>query len=282
MDKRLVPVFFLLLVLDVFVWKYIFSGDAGDLEIHFLDVGQGDSILLVLPGRAKVLIDGGPDMAAVKQLDKLLPFFDRDIDLVILSHAQQDHFSGLIDVVQRYRIGAFLSNGLRAESERYEFFEKVLEKNNVYSLSLREGDAIRYGDYEFEVLAPSSDFRGADLNESSLVLKFISPDITSLFAADIGFSQEKSLVAKYDVRADILKAAHHGSKYSSGEAFLKAVSPRLAVFEAGENNRFGHPSSEVLARMEKRNIRIFRTDQDGTISVISDKKGARIVKDKPR
>lgn len=278
-SKKLSFLVFLLLLLDVFVWKYVVSENFDSLEIHFLDVGQGDSALLILPGRIKVLIDGGPDMKVIKRLEAILPFFDREIDLMVLSHAQQDHFSGLIDVAQRYRIGAFLSNGLKAESERYEFFEKQLAESRIPSIILREGDLIRYGDSQFRVLFPSLEFKGKDLNKSSLVLRFSSAGLSSLFTGDIGFAEERKILAEQDIKTDILKVAHHGSKYSSDEKFLKAASPVLAVIEAGESNRYGHPSPEVLERLEKTGAKIFRTDKDGTISIIPEKGRLKIIKD---
>ncbi len=263
--KSLSLIFLVLIGFNIFVWYNVLTGGQNDLDIYFLDVGQGDSALVVLPGGVKILIDGGPDKEVLFALSDVLPKTDRYIDIVAMTHAQTDHFSGLYDVIERYKIGAFISTGREGESEAWKEFLKLLEKKDIQIILLGEGDQIKYGDSKFLALSPNKDFlNNEEINESSLVLLLESEGSKSLFTGDIGFETENFLVDAKDIDIDILKVPHHGSRFSSGFGFLREATPEISVVEVG-NNRYGHPTEATLSRLKSIGSSIYRTDQNGTV-----------------
>ena len=263
--KSLSLIFLVLIGFNIFVWYHVLVGGQDDLDLYFLDVGQGDSSLVVLPEGAKVLIDGGPDKSVLFPLSEALPKTDRYIDLVVLSHAQLDHFGGLYDVIERYKIGAFVTTGREGESEAWNDFLKLLEKKNIQVVLLGAGDSIAYKENRFSVMSPNKDFlNNEEINESSLVLLLESENSKSLFTGDIGFETENFLIDTYDMDIDVLKVPHHGSRFSSGINFLREATPAVSVIGVG-NNRFGHPTEAALSRLAAIGSSIYRTDKDGTV-----------------
>jgi len=257
-----------LFVFDGFVWSEIlFHSKNKNTEIYFLDVGQGDSELVILPGGVKILIDGGPNNKILGQLSSILRPTDRYIDLMILSHAQLDHFSGLIDVLSRYRVGAFIYNGRDGTAPSWPELAKIVEQNKVPVEVLAAGDKISYLDNHFDVLMPDKNFiNSADLNETVMVELLQSQNSKILFTGDADAKIEDYLLQRYDLNIDVLKVAHHGSKFSSGEEFLKSILPKVAIIEVGKNS-YGHPTPDVLGRLASIGAQIFRTDNDGMIKL---------------
>ena len=264
-----------LVIFDIFIWgQIVFGGSNENLEVYFLDVGQGDSELIVLPGNVKILIDGGPNNKILKELSSVLKPTDRYIDLVILSHPELDHFSGLTDVLKRYQVGAFVSNGRRGNAPAFRDLEKIIKENKIAAVVLAENDKIKYLKNSFNVLSPSKNLlQSAELNDTTLVMKFENEEVKILFTGDIGENIEEFLIKKYDLSADVLKVAHHGSKFSTGENFLKKATPKISVIEVGKNS-YGHPTAETLNGLASIGAQIFRTDKDGTIKFVID--GANI------
>lgn len=259
---------------DVFVWQQIlFVHPTSHTELYFLDVGQGDSELLVLPGNVKILTDAGPDRTISRSLGKALSPSDRYIDLAIITHPQLDHFNGFNDLLHRYQFGAFLFNGRdeSLESAEWRALLEKIEERNIPLIVLVAGDRVLYRDNRIRFLSPDNLWiQSAELNDTSLVEMVETPDFTALLTADIGFNVEEYLAKNFAVQADILKVGHHGSKYSSGKGFLLAVDPKLAVIEVGDN-RYGHPTEEALQRLATLTAaKIFRTDKNGTIKVIAE------------
>lgn len=267
-----------LALLDVLVWQRVVAARiTGQLELHFLDVGQGDSQLILLPapgGRGKsvsVLIDGGqPNGRAVRELARLLPAGGRRIDLVIMTHPQLDHFGGLIEVLKTYEVGAFVGTGRKGTASAYEELRKTILDRQVPYVRVSEGDRIRYRDSTLAVLRPSSDqLESAELNNTSIVAILEHGEVRALFTGDIGAADEQNLLARgADVRAQVLKVAHHGSRFSSSAPFLEAVRPAVAVIEVGKNS-YGHPTPQAMDRLEAAGARVLRTDRDGTVSIIA-------------
>lgn len=252
-------------VFVIFSFWYILSPPPAP-AVYFLDVGQGDSELIVLPGGVNILVDGGPPNGrALEEIGRILPFTDRYIDLVVMSHPQLDHFGGLIDIMERYRIGTFLYSGRKGEASALAELEEMINEDNIPHVILKKGDRIKYGEYVIEVLSPEKELSD-EINDDSLVLKLDMGNSTFLFAGDIGPGAEKKLVESLgDI--DVLKVAHHGSKNSSSEEFLNVARPRVSVIEVGENN-YGHPDEEVIERLENIGSRIYRTDRDGTVRIL--------------
>jgi len=267
-----------LVVLDIIVWSQIavYIRDQSLLRLYFLNVGQGDSELVVLPGGAKLLVDGGPPNGQVLlALANILPPMDRYIDLVVLSHPQTDHFGGLIDIVRRYRVGMFISTGISNAVPGYTDLMRALDEYGIPRTVLAAGDSIQYGDSRIDVLSPTPAFLSAtDVNETTLALRVAANNITALFTGDANADVEHEL-AQDTGPIDVLKVSHHGSKFSSTKEFLDALRPEIAVIEVGKNS-YGHPTAQVLGRLADIGARIFRTDQQGTVEIIADGMGMRV------
>ncbi len=251
------------------------------LEVSFFDVGQGDSVFIETPQRQQILIDGGPDSTVLEKLKKEMPFWDRTIDLVILSHPEKDHITGLLEVLKRYKVENILWTGVVRDTAEYKEWEKLIREEGAKIIIAKSGERISgsrtsRGKSDFnvsvEVLYPFESLEGKvfkDSNNTSIVVKLTFGQNSFLFTGDIPKSAEKGLS---DVDADVLKVSHHGSKTSSGEEFIKQVSPIIAVISVGKNNSYGHPHKEVLDILNKYAINILRTDLDGDIKIISNGK----------
>lgn len=258
-----------LAVLNFAVWREtVLVSPAENFTVNFLNVGQGDSSLVVLPGGVKLLIDGGrPDKRVLEELTEVLPANDRYLDLVLATHNDADHLGGLVEVLKRYEVGVFLYNG-RDDSNLAHFAEvmTIVAEKNIPVISLAQGDKIKHGESLGEILWPTTSVLAQkSTNEGSIVLKLLAGEVTSLFAGDIGEKTEK-LLASILSPVDILKIPHHGSKYSSSANFLNLLQPRLSVIEVGKNS-YGHPTAEVLSRLAQIGASIYRTDLDGRVTV---------------
>ena len=268
-DNWVILIVLFLVIFDIFIWaEILFNGPNKNAELYFLDVGQGDAELVVLPGGVKILIDGGPDNRILNQLSSILSPFNRYVDLVVLSHPQTDHFTGLIEVLKRYQAGVFISNGQKGQAQSFKDLEKAIQENKIRTAALSEGDKIIYQDTYFEILSPSKDLLfNNDLNEAALVIKLDAQGAKALFTGDVGAAIENYLLQKYNLDIDVLKVAHHGSRFSSSEKFLDNTSPKIAVIEVGKNS-YGHPTTEVLNKLASIGAQIFRTDNDGMIKLV--------------
>ena len=282
--KNFILAVFCLVVLDIVFWFQILSAPKkiGPSELYFLEVGQGDAELLKFPGGVKILIDGGPNNSVLSGLDSVLSPFDRYIDLIVLSHPETDHFGGLIEVIKRYQAGIFLWGGQKATATGFKDLTAIVNDKKLKSLIISEGDKIRYRDSVLEVVSPPKNLtQKLSINDSSLVLKLFTGGISALFTGDIGFLLENDILTRHDLNIDVLKVGHHGSKNSSGEEFLKKLSPEVAVIGVGKNS-YGHPTKEVLGRLASVGAQIFRTDNDGTVKLVFEDGQIRIWKKKTR
>lgn len=240
--------------------------------LTFLDVGQGDATL-VQKGTTQILIDGGPSRAVVDKLGEAMPYFDREIEVVILTHADLDHFAGLIDVFRRYQVKTFVWTGALSAGKDFGMLLDLLASEGAEEEIAHAGDQFEIGPARLTVLYPLADkqFAGQtpkDLNDTSVVVRVDAPAASVLLTGDAGFAEEKQLINhQSNLRADILKAGHHGSKNSTSAEWLSAVSPREVVFSVGAGNRFGHPASETLQRVEAAGAIVERTDKSGNIKV---------------
>lgn len=264
-----------LIALSLFVWgeillkKPIFAP-----KIYFLDVGQGDSELLVLPGNVKILADAGPNQKILESIGKVLGRSDNYIDIGIISHPQLDHFNGFNYLLNNYKFGAFISNG-RTDSpgvEEWQTLTNKIKSQKIPLITLAAHDRIRIGTDQIDFLSPGPEhIQSAELNDTGLVELIKTASFRALLTADTGFNIEDYLLdAGVDIKADILKIAHHGSKYSSSESFLRMVNPRVTIAEVGARNKYGHPTPEIISRLASIKSKIFRTDQNGTVEIVSD------------
>lgn len=265
-----------LILAAFFVWYAVYAEGRQELEVDFLDVGQGDAIFIQAPGGGQILIDAGPNKAVLRELSKVMPFYDRSIDMVIESHPDSDHIGGLPEILNRYEVGVVMESGASSDSAIYAEAEKLISEKNIKKILARRGMRINLGDGGYlDILFPDRDVAGMDTNDSSIVAKLQYGDKSFLFTGDLPQKMEKYLtsldsnppVGRLD--SDILKVGHHGSKTSSSEEFLGYISPEYAVISAGKDNKYGHPHQEILDRLQKFGVNILRTDELGAIKIIT-------------
>jgi competence protein ComEC len=247
------------------------------LQVSFLDVGQGDAIL-IQKGSQQVLVDGGPSPQAVcLGLGEKMPFWDRTIELVILTHPSADHVTGLVEVLKRYRVREVLYPDLAFESGVYDEWLRLIEAKEIESTLARAGQQISLGDgVVIEVLSPRSpplSGTESDVDNNAAVLRLSLGEVSFLLTADMMREAEFELLYdRANLRSTVLKVAHHGSDTSTTPEFLAVVNPELAVISVGADNDYGHPSAEVMARLIEKvgSENIYRTDENGTIEFITD------------
>lgn len=262
-----------LALLAAVVWLAARGLPDGKLHVHFLDVGQGDAILIVAPDGRQILVDGGPSPTALlNELGAVLPFWDRSLDLVVLTHPDGDHITGLIPLLDRYRVGQVLDIPQSDTAREAATWLGQLDRAAVARIYAQRGARIPVGDVLLTVLHPGPQSligTASDDNNNSIVLRLDYGQISLLFAGDAEHDAERALIAAgVPLRADILKVGHHGSNGATSAAFVAAVQPRLAVISAGAGNTFGHPHPAVLERLA--GVEVLRTDLHGRIEVVSD------------
>ena len=252
--------------------SYWTPGD-NEIIVAFLDVGQGDSILIWSRDSA-ILIDGGDTNRGNVVLEYLRLAGVSRLDYVIATHPHRDHIGGLVTVLGRVEVGQVLMPDVVHTTTAFENLLAVIENNDIPVVIPGVGQGFRAGIIDFTVLGPLPGHR--NLNDASIVLRLVHGETSFLFTGDVEAAGERALMASgQDLSADVLKLGHHGSRTSSTAAFLDAVSPMAAVITAGAGNQFGHPHGEVLVRLYERGIMVYRTDLIGTVVMASD--GDRIV-----
>ena len=257
------------------LWTRAAGGNDGLLRVHFLDVGQGDSILVLAPSGRRALIDGGRDGNVVSQeLAEALSEGDRKLDLIVVSHLDDDHSNGLLAVMDRYEVGAVLSGPLPADVDGADEWEKRLAKHDVARVEVSAGYVVELdGGVTLNVLNPPAGRLFGDPNNDSVAMRLTYGEVSYLLTGDMEIeAEEKLLGSGQEVESTVLKAGHHGSNTSTSEGFLEAVRPKIAIVSAGADNPYGHPSVEVMDRLESYmgEGNVFRTDLDGRIEVVSD------------
>ncbi len=246
--------------------------DEKDLRVHYIDVGQGDSILIQYYGK-NALIDSGIASKADEVNTYLLNNSVEKIDTLIISHPDADHIGAMSEIIDRYDIGEIYMSPIIDElvptSKVYINMLTSISKKGLQITLKEAGDKIPFGNLEFLCIAPEGEF--ASLNNSSLGLKLIHGENSFLFTGDMEKASEKATLQKgYDVSATVLKIGHHGANTSTTLAFLDAVSPKYAVISVGEGNRYGHPKQEVLDALDAKGVKTYRTDWNGNVVIVSD------------
>jgi len=261
-----------LLTAIVFLAQHYSAGERnreGDLRLWFFDVGQGDSILIDTPQHQQVLIDGGPSEVVLSRLARALPLGDKDINLLIITHNHSDHLTGVDAVLQHYKVDQVWLSGAIHTTEIFQQTLKDISDRHIPTKAVHAGETISFGDLSGIVIHPLEDMTGQapeDQNSASIVTYWQYGQITWMLTGDLPADQEKMLLSRHLIKpTTILKVAHQGSKNSSGQEFLQAVRPKVAVIFAGRNNQFGHPHQVVLDRLRQIGANTLRTDQDGTI-----------------
>lgn len=288
MQKRLSLIHLVILVcLLVFAFSTHSTASQKDglLKVYFLDVGQGDAIFIEAPNGNQVLIDGGPGNAVLSRLGEVMPFYDKDIDVIVMTHPDADHASGLVEVLERYEVENIVFSDIESEKALYLAWKEKVSKEEANIIDPTFGKVIDLGNgVILKIIYPFDSFIGQRFdktNNNSVVAMLKYKDFEVLLTGDIEIKGERALLLEgVNVKADVLKVAHHGSKTSTMEEFVSAVSPEVAVIQVGDDNRYGHPTSEVLERLEKYDIRVYRNDLEGDIKIISDGKNYQVINTK--
>ncbi len=257
----------------------LLSRPDGHLRVAMLDIGQGDSILVSSPGGAQILIDGGPDGALLAdRLGSRLPFRDRTIELVVLTHPHRDHLAGLTEALRRYEVKAVLEPEVDYGSADFAEWRRLVAEEGAHTVYARAGQVIDLGGGAYaSVVSPPASANPLHVNDASVGLRVVYGDASFLLTGDMYVSAERAALARGEtLDSDVLKVAHHGSRTSSSGPFLRSVSPSAAVVSAGEDNAHGHPHPEAMGRLLRYvpEELVFETSKAGTVEFVTD--GRRI------
>lgn len=250
-----------------FAWREL---PRWQFEVWFLDVGQGDSVLIQSSFGHQILIDGGDGERVLEELAEVMPFFDRSLDMLVLTHPHEDHVGGLVAVLENYQVDNVLLTGVNSQSGSYnQFLEEVIKKDIPFFIAEQLVD-FKFGDLVLDVLYPFDGLLLEDvenLNNSSIVIMLKYRDQRILLTGDMEQEVEEELLAHHvDLRADVLKVGHHGSKTSSTLSFLAKVRPKKAVIQVGNSNSYGHPNEITLRNLRAVGAEVYRTDLLGRVS----------------
>lgn len=241
-------------------------------HVYFLDVGQGDGILIKTPENHQILVDGGPGNFVLGELIEVMPFFDKSIDLVVLTHPHADHVSGLIEVLKRYHVDNVLITGVEYKSPEYTEFLNEISAQNVRVFWAEEDTDFVFGEVLVDVIYPERQINSdkfANINNSSIAMMIKFNDRKILLTGDLELEGEAKLIETgTNLEADIFKAGHHGSKTASSPSLLRLVKPGVAIIQSGKGNSYGHPHKETLENLRKLGIKVYRNDEMGRIEFI--------------
>lgn len=264
----------LLMALLVAAGVFIVKLPDGKLHFWALDVGQGDAILMILPDGNKVLVDGGADDKVVQRLAEVLPFYDRTIELVILTHPHPDHMIGLIEVIKRYDVGRLVMTGIKYDYPGYDAFLETVAKKQVPVLFADGKKDLKFGEVILDFLFPLAPIQGqyfGNVNNSSIVFRVLYGNNAFILQGDLEKEGEAQLAASgLDLRASVIKVGHHGSRTASSDDYLAKVLADFAVISCGAGNRYNHPHIETMRALKKYRVKVRRTDLDGTVEFASD------------
>ncbi|MCY6369608.1 ComEC/Rec2 family competence protein [Clostridium ganghwense] len=241
----------------------------GSLKVHFIDVGQADSILIT-ENNHNMLIDAGNNDDSELVTTYLKKQGISNLDYVVGTHPHEDHIGGLDAVINEFNIGTIYMPKKVATTKTYKDVIKAIKNKNMKITLPKRGSTFKLGEATCTIVAPIENKKYKDTNDYSIVIKLRYKDTSFLFTGDAeGASEKEILKGGYDIKVDVLKVGHHGSRTSTIDAFLKKVSPKYAVISCGKENKYGHPHKETIQKLKDKNIQLYRTDKSGTIIAIS-------------
>ncbi|HNW71333.1 MAG TPA: MBL fold metallo-hydrolase [Candidatus Paceibacterota bacterium] len=268
---------FILLFFAFLVIRADLQNSNKKFSFSMFDVGQGDSLLIKSPSGVQVLIDGGPSEKILSALKKEMPAFDRSLDAIIITNPDQDHIGGILDVLKVYKVGTIFESGTWSDSRTYKNLEEEIIKKKIPNILAKKGMKLDLGDgAQIDILFPDRNVTSWPTNEGSIVARLSYGNVKIMLTGDATNKTEDLILkenSKEKLQSYILKAGHHGSKYSSSINFLKIVSPEYALISVGKNNKYNHPAPEILGIFSDLGVKVLRTDQLGTIIVKCDKIG---------
>ena len=261
-----------LFLVSFFVWYAVLAETRNGLKVSFLNVGQGDAIFIEAPNGNQILIDGGPNKSVLRELSKQMPFYDRSIDGIILTHPHLDHYAGLNEVMKKYKINLEMDSGTKNKGAGFAEFENLIKDKKIKRLYGKNGMRINLDkDLHLDILLPVVNNENLSEHDGMLVSRLVYKNNSFLLTGDMEDNLENFLLVFGDnLKSDVLKVGHHGSKTSTSESFLGWVKPALAIISAGQGNKYGHPHKEVTDRLARFGVPTLRTDEKGTIVIKSD------------
>ncbi|HLD92089.1 MAG TPA: MBL fold metallo-hydrolase [Patescibacteria group bacterium] len=267
MNKLLI----LLTLTTITVWFSIFTFDS-NLHVVACDVGQGDAIL-IQKNNNQILIDGGPNSRVLDCLGRFIPFWDKTIELVILTHPQEDHYGGLIDVFKNYKVEKFGQYNTKSSNQSYQVLEKMVGSRGVEGIILHQGIVVRLGMIYLDVLNPPEGMQDKNENNNGIVTLLKYGQFKALFMADVEDSTSNKISESIEIQnIDYIKVNHHGSKNGLTKNLLDVIKPKVAIISVGKNS-YGHPDSTIIEMLKNVDAKILRTDELGNIELITDGAG---------
>lgn len=266
---------FFLIFFNALIWNALYEHETRALTIGFLNIGQGDGIYIEAPNGNQIMFDGGPDSSVLSELGRIMPWYDRSLDMLVVTNPDKDHYGGFIDVIKSYSVGGVVEPGTVSHTSTYKFFEDEIASHGIPKTIVRRGMTIvldrEHGVY-IEILFPDTDVSSWSTNDGSIVARLVYGQTSVLLTGDSPQKIESYLIEKdgANLRSTVLKIGHHGSRTSSSDEYVSVIRPEYAVISDGKNNRYGHPHKETLDTLNRHHIQILRTDQLGTIIMKSD------------
>lgn len=264
-----------LFIIFILLFTFNLENKNKDLTFAMLDIGQGDALFIKSSTGVEILIDSGRDKSVLNALREVMPFWDRSIDIVIMTNPDLDHIGGFPYIFDLYKIDKVFEPGTYNDSKIYKLLEKKMKEKNIPRYLARNGLRIDIGDGAYiDFLFPDRDVATWDNNDGSIVARLIYGNNSFMLTGDASTKTENILLSKYNDKvfeSNILKVGHHGSRTSTSLEFLEKVKPKYALISSGKGNKYGHPHKEVIDRLSLLNIEILRTDLMGTIILSCDK-----------
>ena len=274
MKYKLPIIVFILLVISVFLIYFDWQNSHKQFTFAMLDIGQGDALFIESPTGTQVLIDGGPPKNILGKLSQVMSPFDHSIDAIIITNPDQDHIGGFLDILKTYKVGKVFESGTWSDSKTYQNLEKEISNKKIPDILAKKGMRLDLGGgVVIDILFPDRDVTDWPTNDGSVVAKLSYGKNSFMLTGDATMKTESFILKDNnfaDLKSDILKVGHHGSRYSSSEEFVKAVAPEVALISDGKNNKYGHPAPETISLLSRLGIEILRTDLLGTIIIKCD------------
>ena len=262
-----------------YIQKNFFQVSNHNLRFHLIDVGQGDSSLIITPKAKTILIDAGDEAHAKKVVSYIREQGIEKLDLVIATHPDADHIGGMDKVIKNFDIGVFAMPDVSAKTNQYKQIQRELKAKKMKVTRLYQGDKVQIDDdIDFEILSPVKGKKYDDTNEYSIVAKIVYKDTSFILMGDATMENEVDIINNVpDIDIDVLKLGHHGSSTSSSDYFITKTSPNIAIISCGKNNKYGHPHQEVMRVLKKHGVTPYRTDEMGDIVITSDGKEIKYI-----
>lgn len=284
--KKISKKIFIIFIIIVIILNLIVKVIPKEFTISFIDVGQGDSMLISTPRGKRILVDGGGtrdsenfDVGRQTLIPYLLNKGITKLDYIVISHFDSDHATGVAQILGKIDVSSIILTRQLEENDIYRHILSIAKEKKIKLIYVKEGDVLKIGGIKISIIHPENKLMiNNPMNNNSIVCKVEYNSFSMLLTGDIEMEAEELILRKnINLKADVLKVAHHGSKTSTTGEFLKAINPKVALIGVGKNNNFGHPSNEVIQRLKENGTRIYRTDENGEISITVNKKG-RIIK----